>query len=515
LSISHVQSTIHGNQTIPLANLAQSYLGYSLPDETQTQSTTINLHGNIDLGQDREISGQVYYRSINRQILNSNVGEWLGSPDASNQAGCADAGACPASNLLARVQQNTSGLSAQYAARDLMFSMPHRYVVGMNAETGNSQFQNDGQNGWVDGRTVVGIGPWLNQAQISSNVSRYGVYSTDTFKVSEQDAITVSARYDLAKISLNGASCIQTDGLCVAGTGFTDVSGEHSYSKFNPSVGLAHHFENQLTGFANLAQGFRTPSAIELACADPNAPCNGLPNAFSSDPNLKAVVSHTFELGFRQKPNANFSWSAAVFRTQLQDDIIFNQTNATQGYFSNAAKTLRQGVELQIESVQGRLDYGASLNAVDARFGSSFGLANPANSSCVQNGNSCSGVYAQPGDRIPGVSRWLGKFNLGYQFSPQFHLAAALFAQSSQYARGDENNQDLNGALPGFVVARMDAVYRIDEKTEAGFGINNLFNTRYSSFANLGFNNIGSGQATQFRSVAAPRAAYVNLQARF
>jgi len=100
-----------------------------------------------------------------------------------------------------------------------------------------------------------------------------------------------------------------------------------------------------LTLFGSYSEGFRAPTAAELTCADPNAPCN-LPNAFIADPPLRPVVARTYEFGARGKLLLGdaLQWSLAFFRTDVSDDILFTQTQTTgAGFFQNVAKTRRQG----------------------------------------------------------------------------------------------------------------------------------------------------------------------------
>jgi outer membrane receptor protein involved in Fe transport len=81
----------------------------------------------------------------------------------------------------------------------------------------------------------------------------------------------------------------------------SDVSGTHIYQRVNPALGLSYQMSPVFTSFMNYSEGIRTPSAIELACADSANPCSGIPNSFASDPELKAVVSRTLEVGFSCK----------------------------------------------------------------------------------------------------------------------------------------------------------------------------------------------------------------------
>jgi outer membrane receptor protein involved in Fe transport len=253
-------------------------------------------------------------------------------------------------------------------------------------------------------------------------------------------------------------------------------------------------------------------------CADPNSPCNGIPNAFSSDPDLKGVISKTFELGFRGAVGADIKWRAAAFHSVLSNDILFNQTNATQGYFSNVAQTQRQGLELGLDCKVDRLDYALNASWIDATFLSSFVIANGSNNVCIATngvGNGCAGVYAQPGDKIPGIPALTLKLRLGYAITSQSHLGITLQAQSSQYARGDENNQDIHGQVPGFASVKLDWTQRLNKSTSLFFGVNNLFNRQYANFGMLSANQLTTGLDEQFRGVSAPWSVYVGADARF
>lgn len=91
--------------------------------------------------------------------------------------------------------------------------------------------------------------------------------------------------------------------------------------------------------FGSYSEGFRAPTPAEPTCADPTAPCK-LPNAFLADPPLKPVVARTWELGARGTLpwGDGAAWNAALFRTDLRDDILFLvvQTGGS-GFFQNVA----------------------------------------------------------------------------------------------------------------------------------------------------------------------------------
>src|SRR5205085_9671924 len=167
--------------------------------------------------------------------------------------------------------------------------------------------------------------------------NRYlGVFFVDTLALAEDWTLTMAGRYNHARIDV------------------ADRSGEDpaldstsTFSRFNPAIGVNFNPSPELTNYASYSEGMRAPSPIELTCADAAAPCK-LPNIFLADPPLKKVVSHTLEAGARGKWPA-LEWAAAVYRTDLDDDIQFissGERAINAGFFQNVGRTRRQGLEL-------------------------------------------------------------------------------------------------------------------------------------------------------------------------
>jgi outer membrane receptor protein involved in Fe transport len=398
-------------------------------------------------------------------------------------------------------------------------------TLGGNVEYGRTTFTNKGQNAYVDSsQGMVAVDAYQDQANITSTNGRYGLFATDTLDVTEKMAVTASARLDYAAVQLNGSACTGSDyndnELCgFGGTDtWTSVTGNHSYTRLNPSLGSTYQVSPLTTAFATYSEGFRTPSAIELACADPNTPCSGIPNAFGADPYLKAVVSKTLELGLRGKISDAANWNLAVFRTDLYNDILFNATSVTAGYFSNVGQTRRQGLELGVYGNTDRFDYAANLSWIEATFQSSFQIANGANSTCTLQGDSTTCPSNKAGDKIPGIPEGMLKLKLGYAATPQTRIGTVLTAQGPQYARGDENNLDSNGKVPGYVIMNLDISHRTSKTLELFGGISNVFDKTYATYGVLGDNNLsatGSTTYEQFRSYGAPRAYYAGVRGNF
>lgn len=511
VSLTYADNLLYGNQAVPLSMLASALQSYSHDDYMGSQNATLNVQGRMETDSSNSYSGNLYVRYLAHTILNSNVNNVVG--DSTNSAGCVVSADCPASNLLARNVQRIAGANAQWSNTDPIGPFNQILTVGINTEFSSTSFNNQGQDAWLDATNgVVGVDRFMSQADVQSDNQRVGVFATSTLDATERLSVTASARYDYASLSLAGLSCISTVGLCdatstIVNGQLTDVSGNHSYQRFNPALGLTYLLDPHAVLFANYAEGLRTPSAIELACADPATPCSGVPNAFGADPDLQAVVSRTYEIGLRGNLSKRLVLRTSYYKTVLDNDIVFNQSSLNTGYFSNVGRTQRQGLEVGMEGHVNDIDYAIDLDWLAATYQSAFNISNQSNSAFAR--------AVMPGDHIPGIPQWMLKLRLNYTLDKATRLGLAVQAQGPVYARGDENNMDVNGQLPGFATVKLDVNHSLGKSLNVHAGVSNLFDARYANYGTLAVNNITSGAPEQFRALGAPRTLYAGIQARF
>jgi len=97
-------------------------------------------------------------------------------------------------------------------------------------------------------------------------------------------------------------------------------------------------------------------------------------------------------------------------------------------------------------------------------------------------------------------------------------------AFSSQFSRGNENNGDPEGSVPGYAIVALDASWQFAPGWQLFTRIDNLFNRTYQNFGILGANyfrgpgntfNTALAGPEAFRSPAAPFGAWVGVQYRF
>lgn len=502
LSLNLADNTLQGAQTLPLSmydsNIRQAY---TWPDINKNELTFLTLKGSRFLSDSLILGGNTYYR----KYKNSNI-----SSDVNNDFDPAAVPPAPqAFNDRSVIDQDSWGLGLQLTWLGKVASLDNQFTLGASGDFGKARFTQDSQTAtFTPERSAVGTSDFEVQTDATTRNAYYGLFFTDTLKLTPFWSLTASGRYDRANVKIEDRTG-DAPGL----------NSEHTFSRFNPAVGINFNPSDRLTAYATYNEGSRAPTPIELACADPNAPCK-LPNNFLSDPDLKMVIAKTGETGMRGKLGRDTTWSAAVYRTELSDDIQFIAANsvANAGYFQNVGKTRRQGIELSLGSKWGGFSATAHYSYVDATFQSPFAINSPSNSSAdIATGN----IQVRPGDRIPGIPRQNAKLRFQYDFGEQASVGMNINYSSSIYARGDEDNQDANGKVPGYTVVNLDGRYEIAKGWEAFARVVNLFDRKYANFGILGQNFFtgpgntfdGSNPASeQFRGIGMPRGGWVGLR---
>jgi iron complex outermembrane receptor protein len=310
-------------------------------------------------------------------------------------------------------------------------------------------------------------GPSVVTTQATIHQDNAAAYSQVVASITRRIDITAGLRYDYVHIPYR-------DGLDAANDGTS------SYNRLSPEIGVTDRFTNFLSGYVAYKGGFRAPAPLELACADPTAPCS-LPSALGTDPSLKPVTTRDYEGGLTFSPDRHANLEADAFWTDVFNDIVFASPNRVQTYYLNAPQTRRAGVETS--ATVGLPEGGyltASYSYVAATFQSVVGIssANP------------NEQPTKPGDIMPSSPLNRGRIGVGVIRPIKSLVVNAEFAIhgfSSQYLRGDEANQ--LPQLPGYAVAEIRG--HVDYKRFAAqFEIENVFNRQYDTFGVVAQNNL-------------------------
>ncbi|MFM0754779.1 TonB-dependent receptor [Paraburkholderia strydomiana] len=504
LSAGGADNDLHGTQTIPRSFLGNPKQPYTYPDQNLNTAGYLTLSGEHYFSDNVELSGNAYYRHFRNSNLSSNT-----NPNFGSIGDDGDLDTTQATNEKSVVLTESYGASLQLTLLGKLGGMENQFVAGVSADIANSRYTESSQDAvFTDSRATLGIGDFTQQTAAKTHNGNYGIYMQDTLSLTKQWSLTLAGRYNWADATIGDSSGLQPQ-----------LNGHHTFSRFNPAVGINWNPTSTFTAYATYNEGMRSPTAIELACADPAAPCS-LPNDFVSDPALQPVISKTFEFGARGRVGQATTWSAAVYRTTLDNDIEFISSNgaaSNRGFFQNVGRTRRQGFELSGRSQLGPLAVTASYSYIDATYRSAWTESSPSNSSADANGN----IDVKPGDHLPGIPANTVKLQLDYAATAKWKVGANLTWRGGIYAQGDENNQDVNGKIAGYLLIDLDTSYQVTKQLQVFANITNLLDKRYASFGTLGENFFNGPNHTfdganpsneQFVGPGAPRGFWVGLR---
>jgi outer membrane receptor protein involved in Fe transport len=219
----------------------------------------------------------------------------------------------------------------------------------------------------------------------------------------------------------------------------------------------------------------------------------------AGDPPLDQVVTRTWEFGARSGSEGRLTWNLGGFLADNRDDILFVASNQTGfGYFKNFGKTRRAGLEMGAHSRIGRVVFGGGYTLLQATYQSAEtvdGSSNSTNDEAAEGVPGLEGtIEIAAGNRIPLVPRHMAKAFAGIRATSKLSLHLSLTAFSGSSARGNENNLHVPdgtwylgpGRTPAYATVSLGARYQIVSQVQLFCNVNNLFNARYYTAAQLG-----------------------------
>lgn len=519
LSLALADNNMNQGQTLPMSMMSNPKQAYTGPDWVKNQMAFVNLKGSTFLSDTKLLEGNVYYRRSNSQALNSNA-----AIDNSCDTACAgwtqpSTGgisdySVDASNAYSHVYQTGVGTSAQMSFLDDVFAHKNKFTGGASVDVSRVTFNQSTYTASLIGNQTIndpsvtfdGLRnslPYLqDQVNFQSRNYYYGVFVADTFAVNDQFNLSASARYNVAQVELSG-----TDDNFYNGILGSSLAGSHTYSRLNPSVGFTYNPNNTFNFYGGYNEGMRAPNALELECSNPSRPCT-MPVGFTADPDLKMVVAKTWEGGVRGSIDQNWHWNAGAFVTNTYNDIQLQVTNGSQGYFNNVGTTRRQGIEFGLNGKVEALTLSARYSFVDATYQSKFSMNT---NSSVGNGTE----NIAKGNQLPGIARNTLKLRAGYDLTREWNIGANVVLASSQWAHGDEFNQDPSGKIAGYGVMHLDTRYNLSPNWQVFGKVTNVFDKQYSTYGILNSSIYGSGNPELFVTPSMPRAAWVGVTYSF
>lgn len=527
LGLLAADNHLSGPGTTPIELLAVDRSAqFTAPNQTINKYLRASLTGTYDVSAATQVQAAAYYTNFSQRVLNGNVSDTEPCDDdrrfvcINDGARVTDRDGNPIPNFInpsnfpgirrfrrggpysvldqQGVNTNGYGASVQATHSGSILGLGNRLIAGVSYDGGVTLFSGRSElGGLTPDRAFLGPGITIAQddgsiapVRVSITNNYYGVYASNTLDLTPRLALNLAGRLNVAEVNLH-------DKLG------TTLTGDHTYTHFNPGVGLTYKVAPWLTAYAGYSVANRAPTPAELSCADPASPCT-LNNFFVADPSLKQVVAHTWEAGLRgtvrPAEGATVGWHAGLFRTESDDDILFVSSPVVLGraYFQNVGTTRRQGVEAGVTLRAGRLNAWVDYAYTDATFQTSLTLDSPLNPAANEDGQ----IQVQKGNRLPGVPQHRLKFGAEYGITAAWTVGLSGIASSGQPFFGDEAN--LTPRTNPYVVLTLNTRYRLTPGVEVFGLVENLTNAKYATYGT--FSQTSAVPIVQAPGASNPRA---------
>ncbi|MFO1151068.1 MAG: TonB-dependent receptor [Alsobacter sp.] len=513
----------------PIQMLQQRWQSiYTIPQTTNNKLFFTTLTGSVAATDTWTIDGNVYWRTFAQTHVDGNTTEAQACDPADVNAGflCYGDNATLLNGLQiadpsnggqlgqidrTRTTSTSVGGTLQATNRDTLWGRDNVFIVGSSLDFGFSRFGADSELGTIGPDLFVsgtGIaidmpgGP-VGPVRLQTRNNYVGLYALDTINVTKEFAVTAGGRLNWASIQLN-------DQIGTA------LNGNQDYFRFNPVLGATYKFTDELSAYAGYSEANRTPTPLELGCADPNRPCI-IDSFLVSDPPLKQIISRTAEIGLRGKHDlkewGTVSWSLGAFHTTLANDIIQVPSEISGfGYYQNSGQTLRQGVEATIAWTADKWSVYANLGLLDATYRTPLLLSSPNNPYADADGQ----VFVAKGNHVPGIPGQRLTMGFDYNITPEWKVGADAVFVGSQYLIGDAGNQDKK--LGGYGTMNLHTSYKFNKMFEAYLQVDNLFDRHYATSGTyFGASDIAFLNLTNPRTLnpAATRGIYGGVKVKF
>lgn len=334
------------------------------------------------------------------------------------------------------------GIDTRWTHNGHLLTMPVAITTGIDYETlreqrkGYENFRGTGAN------RELGVEGRLRRNE-QNQVWNIDPYLQSVWQLSQRFSLNAGVRFSRVHFSSHDRYITPTNG---------DDSGRANYHHWLPAFSLNYAHDDSWNSYFSFGRGFETPTLNELSYRpDGNSGMNLA---------LRPSTNRTFELGSKKRIGLGL-FTAAVFQTDTQNEIVTSSNNDGRSTYKNAGQTRRRGVELGWQQqFAGDWRMGAAWTLLDARYRSLV-----CDAGCQ-------------GKRIPGIAKNMFYTHLDYQPETGWYAGADL-RYLSKIAVNDSNSE----YAPAWTVTGLYTGYKwmIDQwSVDVSGRIDNLFNRNYA-----------------------------------
>ncbi len=342
--------------------------------------------------------------------------------------------------------ENATGASLQMET-NFGKDVTHRLVYGTEFVYKDVYSFKDGSNG-----SLAAFVP--NKAFPDSDYLTFGAFVQDEVGIGKV-AVTPGVRYDSFKLRPRNDAYYSSNG--------TGEPTELSGSQVSPRLGAVWKIDPMATPFAQYAHGFRAPrpTDVNAAFSNPAQFYTSVPN-----PDLKPETSDSLEVGLRGRDSAR-SYSVSAFHAQYQN-FIYQQVVSGAGIAGNPSvyKTINLP-DVTISGFEARGDWTYARGwTASAAYAYTYGDSKNAN-----------------GTTTPLATIDPDKLILGLNYAQGAHWGAGT--RVTAVNRKERPQSSTVGTPGGYTVADLTAWYQLSKATFVQAGIRNLFDKKYTQWADV------------------------------
>ena len=330
-----------------------------------------------------------------------------------------------------------TGGGAQYNYSAPWMGHNNRLILGVDAGVQQDDRRNFGNNNGSKGAMTL---------EQDEEVTSWGIFAQDEFDITDRWQLTAGLRYDEVEFDVDDKF------LTEGGMGPADDSGTLRFDAWSPQVGLLWKYSKAANFFANISRSFETPTTTELV-----NPTGG--GGFNSG--LDPQIATNYEIGVKGYLTDRFRYELALFKIDVEDELV-QLTNMVVGdYFDNAGESTRKGLEAGL-SYQLMPNWQVSVNYTYSDFQ-------------YDDYSNASGTF--DGNDIPGIPQQMGYLELSYKRPSGCYFAGEVQMVDKVFA-DDANTASAGGYT--VVNLKMGTTITSGETEISPFiGVNNLFDEEY------------------------------------
>ncbi len=347
--------------------------------------------------------------------------------------------------------------------------LPTQFVVGaefnQGLTKGNQYVNNQGKEGALS-------------ANIDYRNTLYSVFYQSETHLGAKTIFTFGLSYNGLKYDISNYLVPQQSGI------------KNFKPQASPRVALSHNFSDALSIHASVSTGFSPPSGSEVKTVDG-----------SINTNLQAEDAINYELNVKGNLfNSLLAYDLALFKMDMKGELIGQSVQQGITVYNNAGKTSHNGVELALSWQALRESDNSTVSVLRPFLAVTYSDFNFKDYKILDASNQVTATY--DGNALTGIAPWVVSAGLDLELRQGFYGYFNYYFNDKMPVNDRNTDYNPSYSVSNFKLGYRSRILRALEVNVYG-GLDNIFNTAYSSIVSL--NAVGFGNA---------RPAYFNPSPR-